>query len=130
MISPATEADLDDIRRLFLEYQESLGFSLCFQNFQEELDSLPGKYAPPEGALFIARNDNGQAIGVVALRPTETPDACEMKRLYVAPQARGTGLGRQLLTTILNAGRLRGYNSMRLDTVPGKMDRAIEMYRA
>lgn len=128
-ISQVTTADVDDVRKLFLEYQESLGFSLCFQNFQQELDTLPGAYAPPLGALLIARDGNRNAVGVVALRPTGEPDICEMKRLYVSPSARGTGLGHALMELIFSSARERGYRRMRLDTVPGKMDRAIEMYR-
>jgi putative acetyltransferase len=130
MILPAVPADIEDIRRLFLEYQTAMGFTPCFQNFQHEIDTLPGKYFPPAGALFVARNDRGEAIGTVALRPTELPDSCEMKRLYVTPAGRGTGLGHQLLETILAAARERGYRHMRLDTITGKMDRAIAMYRS
>jgi putative acetyltransferase len=130
MIRPATQADIEDIRRLFIEYQTVMGFTPCFQNFQQEIETLPGKYVPPAGALFIARNEQGQAIGTVALRPTEISDTCEMKRLYITPAGRGTGLGHQLLETILTAARERGYRQMRLDTITGKMDRAIAMYRS
>lgn len=127
-IQPAGANDLADIRRLFLEYQDWIGFSLCFQGFQEELDTLPGKYAAPKGALFIARDDQDAAVGCVALRPIDLDGICEMKRLYVASAARGSGLGRELLRVILAAARERGYKSIRLDTVPGIMDRAIAMY--
>lgn len=130
MILPATPSDIEDIRRLFIEYQTEMGFTPCFQNFQHEIDTLPGNYVPPAGALFIARNDRGEAIGTVALRPTELPGTCEMKRLYITPTGRGTGLGHQLLETILTAARERRYHFMRLDTITGKMDRAIAMYRA
>ncbi len=128
-ITQAQASDLEDIRRLFLEYQDWLGFSLCFQGFDKELATLPGKYEHPAGELFIARDEHGTAVGCVALRPTELEGICEMKRLYVSPAARGSGLGRELLRAILTAARDRHYNAIRLDTVPGKMDRAIEMYR-
>jgi putative acetyltransferase len=130
MILPATAADIEDVRRLLVEYQTAFGFSPCFQNFQQEIETLPGKYIEPRGALFIARDAEDNAIGMVALRPTELDDTCEMKRLYVSQQARGTGLGHQLLNLILEAARERGYLYMRLDTIAGKMDRAIAMYRA
>ena len=130
MIELATADDVPEIRRIFIEYQTAFGFSPCFQNFQEEVDSLPGKYAGPRGALFVARDAKGRAVGTVALRPTELQDTCEMKRLYVTPEGRGSGLGSQLLDAILRAARERHYDHMRLDTFTGKMDRAIAMYRA
>ncbi len=129
-ISAANDSDIPEVRRLFLEYQDWLGFSLCFQGFDQELATLPGKYAPPAGALLVARDPAGALIGCVALRPTPFDGICEMKRLYVSPAARGSGLGRELLRAILDAARERNYKAIRLDTVPGKMDRAIEMYRA
>jgi len=127
-ILPATAADLEDVRRLFLEYWATMGFTPCFQDFQHEVDTLPGAYLPPRGALLVARNAQGEAVGTVALRPTELPDTCEMKRLYVSAAARGTGLGRQLLQAVLAEGRQRHYRHMRLDTFPAKMDRAVSMY--
>ncbi len=129
-LAQATDDDLKDVRRLFLEYQDAIGFSLCFQGFQQELDTLPGKYAEPRGALLIARDRTGEAVGVVALRPTDRDGICEMKRLFVSPTARGTGLGRHLLDAVLAGARKRGYKKICLDTVLGKMDRAIAMYRA
>src|SRR5262249_55662894 len=89
--------DLPAIASLFRAYAASLPISLDYQDFDAELALLPGKYAPPKGALILARNDAGDAIGCVALRPFENEEGvCEMKRLYVAPEGRGTGLGRQL----------------------------------
>jgi putative acetyltransferase len=110
-----------------------LGFNLCFQNFEKELDELPGKYVPPDGRLFLAI-ENDQAAGCVALRKIADGEGdnkvSEMKRLYVRPTFRGTGLGRRLAEAIIQSAREIGYDNMRLDTLPGKMDRAIAMYRS
>jgi GNAT superfamily N-acetyltransferase len=115
------------IRELFLEYAKWLGFSLCFQGFDQELASLPGRYAPPSGRLFLAMVD-GAPAGCIGLRAME-PDVCEMKRLYVRPQFRGHQLGRVLIQKLLDEARVIGYARMQLDTIPGQMDRAIALYR-
>jgi ribosomal protein S18 acetylase RimI-like enzyme len=115
---------LEEVRALFLEYAAELGFSLCFQGFDAELEGLPGKYAPPRGALLLVPGE-----GCVGLRPIDARTA-EMKRLYVRPAARGTGLGRRLAVAILGEARERGYQRVVLDTVAGKMDSAIALYRA
>ena len=115
------------IRELFLEYANSLGFSLCFQSFDQELASLPGDYAPPEGRLMLAIS-SGQPAGCVALHKLE-PEICEMKRLYVRPQYRGKSLGRELTEKIIAAAREIGYKKLRLDTVEPKMQAAVAMYR-
>jgi ribosomal protein S18 acetylase RimI-like enzyme len=114
-------------RELFLEYANSLGFSLCFQSFDQELASLPGDYAPPEGRLLLA-TINGDPAGCVALHNLEA-DICEMKRLYVRPQYRGKGLGRELAEKIIAEARQLGYKKLRLDTVEPVMKAAVAMYR-
>lgn len=126
-IVPAGAAQIDVVRALFTEYAESLGFSLCFQGFDQELAELPGKYVPPRGRLLLGLVD-GQPAGCVALRPLGD-GVCELKRLYVRPAFRKSGLGRALLDRILAEARGAGYRQMRLDTIVGKMDRAIAMYR-
>ena len=118
---------LTQARELFLEYAKSLGFSLCFQNFDKELASLPGDYAPPEGRLLLAEYE-GQLAACAALHKLEA-DICEMKRLYLRPQFRGKGLGRILADRIITEARQIGYSRMRLDTVEPVMKDAVAMYR-
>ena len=115
------------IRELFLEYAQSLGFSLCFQSFDQELAALPGDYAPPDGRLVLATK-NGQPAGCVALHKL-APGICEMKRLYVRTQFRGMGLGRELAEKIIGEARQLGYKKLRLDTVEPVMKTAVAMYR-
>ena len=118
--------DIQHVRELFAEYQAWLGINLCFQNFDREVAELPGDYVPPRCRLLIAIQDD-KVAGCIALRSLGD-DICEMKRLYVRPQFRGTGLGRELADTIIKFARDAGYRRMRLDTLPGKMDQAIGMY--
>lgn len=120
-------AQIAQARDLFLEYAQSLGFSLCFQNFDKELATLPGDYAPPEGRLLLAECE-GQLAGCVALHKLED-GICEMKRLYLRPQFRGKGLGRVLADRIIAEARHLGYRRMRLDTVEPVMKDAVAMYR-
>jgi putative acetyltransferase len=126
-IFPAqTTAHVARARELFLEYAQSLGFSLCFQNFDKELAELPCDYAPPEGRLLLAEKED-QLAGCVALHKLG-PDTCEMKRLYLRPQFRGQGLGRLLAERIVAEARGIGYRHMRLDTVEPVMKDAVAMY--
>jgi putative acetyltransferase len=114
-------------RELFLEYAQSLGFSLCFQNFDQELAGLPGDYAPPHGRLLLAEYES-QLAACVAMHKWEK-DICEMKRLYLRPQFRGKGLGRILADRIISEARQIGFQRMRLDTVEPVMKDAVAMYR-
>lgn len=129
-LTPTTSSELDALRGIFREYADSLAVDLCFQGFETELASLPGEYAEPRGALLMALV-NEEVAGCCALRPLDTVDyinACEMKRLYVRPLFRKSGLGRQLAEAILDQARLAGYNSVLLDTLDD-MESARALYK-
>jgi ribosomal protein S18 acetylase RimI-like enzyme len=127
-VRPATgDTDIATIRALFLEYADGLGFSLCFQKFDDELASLPGDYAPPTGGLWIARVD-GAIAGCVGLRPLE-PGIGEIKRLYLRPAFRGLRLGRRMAETAIATARQSGCRAIRLDTVD-EMTEAQSLYRS
>ena len=113
--------DLELVRTLFREYAEELGVDLCFQGFEEELASLPGKYGPPGGALLLAGDR-----GCIALRNI-VDGVCEMKRMFVRPAGRGKGLGRELAIAIVNRGAELGYREMVLDTLE-QLAPAIRLY--
>ena len=127
-IAPALARDLPDVARLFAAYEAYIGVDLSYQGFADEVATLPGKYAPPGGQLLIARDREGSAIGCVALRAMSEPGCCEMKRLFVAPEGRGLGLGRALAEAIVGEGERLGYAEFRLDTLPSMGD-AIALYR-
>ena len=123
-----TEPDIQRAHELFAEYASWIEISLCFQNFDQELAGLPGDYAPPNGRLFLAVDDN-DVMGCVALRKIGD-GVGEMKRLYVRPEFRGRGLGRILTEKLIAEAKQIGYARLRLDTLPGKMDQAIAMYHS
>jgi ribosomal protein S18 acetylase RimI-like enzyme len=117
--------DLPVVRQLFREYADGLGIDLGFQGFEAELADLPGKYSPPAGRLLIAWRGT-EAVGCVALRPVDER-SCEMKRLYLRPQARGEQLGRRLAERVCDEARAAGYARICLDTIPS-MAAAVALY--
>jgi ribosomal protein S18 acetylase RimI-like enzyme len=123
-------SELPLVRALFTEYADSLNIDLCFQNFDAELDALPGDYAPPRGTLVLARSGS-ELVGCCAMRPLDAadyPNACEMKRLYVRPALRGCGVGRRLAEAVMEAAQQAGYATMLLDTL-SEMETARAMYQ-
>jgi len=129
LIAPSSASELDGVRALFLEYAKSLNVDLCFQDFEQELAALPGEYAGPRGALWAASVD-GTLAGCCALRPLDTadyPNACEMKRLYVRPSARGLGAGRLLAEAVMDSARQAGFDCILLDTLDD-MEAARALY--
>ncbi len=113
---------------LFRAYAASLDVDLAYQDFEGEMRGMPGKYAPPRGCLLLARLADGTPVGSVALRPIEPAGSCEMKRLYVAPEGRGLGIGEKLVAFLTEEARRIGYREIRLDTLP-TMTGAMALYR-
>ena len=124
-ITKTDDALVDAARALFFEYADSLGLDLAFQNFDDEMARFPSGYLSPDGALCVAQCGDS-AIGCVAVRRLER-GLCEMKRLYVRPEARGGGVGRRLAEAAIEAARRLKYSHMRLDTLP-TMGAARELY--
>jgi len=122
-----TDDHMEIARSLFLEYARSLHFDLCFQDFDKEMESLPGEYAQPEGRLLLAEY-YGETVGCIAMRKLED-GICEMKRLYVKPEYRHFKIGRTLTEILITEAKLAGYANMRLDTIP-TMQAAIELYKS
>jgi putative acetyltransferase len=116
----------DEVRELFLEYQKSLGIDLCFQNIDEELSSLPGKYTRPDGRLFLMTVDQ-KVAGCIALRRFDET-RCEMKRLYIRPQFRGLHCGNLLVEKLIEEAKTIGYQEMVLDTL-SSLKSAVALYR-
>ena len=123
-----SESDTEIVRRLFGAYAASLPFSLDFQGFDAELAGLPAPYSPPGGCLLLAKQ-GGAAIGIVGLKPL-LPGIAEIKRLYVVPETRRTGLGRTLAERALAEAKAKGYERVRLDTHRPSMGAAMALYRA
>src|SRR5947208_1869003 len=121
------EEQIKAARELFLEYAAGVGVDLCFQDFDRELAELPGDYAPPGGRILLAIGDEGRAVACVALHEL-TAGVCEMKRLYVRPSHRGSGIGRRLVREVIDAARELDYERMVLDTLPvmGEAQRLYE----
>lgn len=128
IIQAETEVDIATAREIFREYESWLGLDLCFQGFEDELKGLPGKYSSPDGRLYLAQV--GEKIaGCIALRPLE-PGVCEMKRLFVREQFRGMQIGKLLIDRLIEEARAVGYGSMRLDTFPPRMGKAVRLYES
>ena len=121
-----TKAEIQEVESLFQEYESFLNVDLCFQNFEDELANLPGKYSPPRGDLLIGL-DGEKIVGCVAVRKLDD-DICEMKRLFVRQESRGTGLGRQLAQEIIVISQKLGYSLMRLDTLD-RLTKVMHLYK-
>ena len=127
-IRPALDEDLDGVRRLFRAYADWLQAEVCLADFEAELASLPGDYATPTGGIWLSGGQRG-ALGVVTLRPLAEPAACEMKRLWVAPEGRGRGLGKALLQSCIDGARARRCKLLYLETLSARMPEAERLYR-
>jgi putative acetyltransferase len=123
-----TTEELEEVKNIFIEYSDFLQVDLCFQNFEKELQTLHQVYSPPNGCIILAKQ-NGKTVGCIALKPIEE-GVCEMKRLFVRPEARGTGLGRKLVDEVIRFARKSDiYKTMKLDTL-SKLKEAISLYRS
>ena len=120
--------DVKDATTLFYQYAKWLNLDLGFQDFDAEMASMPGKYAPPRGELLLARTTEGGPVGCVAVRYL-AEGICEMKRLFVTDAAKGLGIGKALVSAVIEAGSKLGYQDMRLDTLP-HMEAAVNMYKS
>ncbi len=128
IIHAETNEQIEQARTLFREYESWLGLKLCFQNFDEEVATLPGKYAEPGGRLLLAYADEKLA-GCIALRKIEE-GICEMKRLFVREDFRGRKIGNALIEKLIEEAGLIGYKKMRLDTYLPKMPKAFALYES
>lgn len=121
-----TDEQIAEAKALFREYESWFGMDLCFQGFEAELAALPGKYAMPDGRLYLAYSDDKLA-GCIALRKLDD-DICEMKRLFVRDGFRGAKVGVSLIERVIAEAQEIGYSKMRLDTYPPKMGKAVSLY--
>ena len=130
IIHARSSEEIDTVRKLFREYESFLGVDLDFQDFESELESLPGKYAPPDGALLLAM-EGKHVVGCGALRRFGLikNNTCEMKRLFVLPAFRGLGKGRQLALRLVEEAVRLGYSTMLLDTLE-RLTAAIALYKS
>lgn len=128
IIPVRTAADLEAPITLFRAYAAALDVDLAYQGFEGEMAAMPGKYAPPAGKLLLARDVEGRAVGCVGLRPLDASGCCEMKRLYVAPERRGGGVGKALVDAVVAVAERIGYREMKLDTLPAMIG-AQALYR-
>lgn len=128
IIQAETPEQIEETRKLFREYEKWLDLDLCFQGFEAELENLPGKYAEPDGRLFLAVSD-GKIAGCAALRKLEE-GICEMKRLYVRVEFRGLKIGNVLIEKLIADAKEIGYKKLRLDTYPPKMGKAVSLYES
>lgn len=130
IIHATSQQEIDEVRMLFREYETQLNVDLCFQQFEAELANLPGKYAPPSGTLLLA-TDGQRAVGCGALRKigSLTDRICEMKRLYVRPEARGLEIGKRIARRLIQEASGLGYTAMVLDTLD-KLKTAIHLYQS
>ena len=126
--SVSSPDEMETVRSLFREYESWLGLSLCFQGFEEELKTLPGKYSEPEGRVYVAYVAD-EPVGCIALRKLDD-GICEMKRLYLRDAARGRGIGKELIEKVIDEARSIDYRKMRLDTYPPKMGKAMSLYES
>lgn len=133
IIHANTHEDIASIRKLFTAYADwlvgELNIDLGYQDFSKELASLPAKYALPNGILLIAKNYLQDAIGCIALKSLVDKEICEVKRLYLSPQARGIGLGKSLISEVLSYAKSQNYEKAFLDTQPS-MKSAIHLYKS
>jgi putative acetyltransferase len=120
-----TLTDIECVRELFLEYGRSLAFHICFETFEKEIAALPGPYGPPDGLLLLAAAAG--PAGCICLRRL-APEVAEIKRLYVRPAHRGSGMGRDLIEHVIAGARQLGYAKLRLDTLPAHMQAAVSLY--
>lgn len=128
IVEACERSDLEQAARLFQAYAASLPIDLGYQNFSAELSDLPGKYSRPGGALLLAKDSYGEPVGCVALRPFDQGSRCEMKRLFVIPEARFFGLGKRLVGAAIEAAAERRYSEILLDTLPS-MTEAAALYQ-